>query len=490
MKEVPFYGNNSANNHCALAIYRSLFEYFLGQKLSWKDIETFVDYKDGRAPWTLYPLTKMASLGLDIRMIEPFDYREYAKRGRAYLNEVFPKSKAEWMLANSDVLDIAPHIPEFLKTVYWENRRASLQDIDNMLTDGRLVFVTLNSRALNDQEGYVDHAILVIGREHGDYIVHDPGLPPQPNRHLSRHKLWGAMGGETHTAEVTGFKLKTQAGERLDQHVVAQMPRLSRAFAAKLINQGRVLVNDIPGNKAGYRLKANDDVTIDYDDATLDALPDIDLPILYEDDDCVIINKPAGVLTHAQGTFSPEATVATFLRSRVGDSIYGNRAGVVHRLDRATSGVIIGAKNQAALSWLQKQFASREVKKSYIAVVRGHLANKEAIIDMPIGRNPKAPATFRVDVNGKSAATHYKVLEETEEYSLVELQPETGRTHQLRVHLAKIGHPIVGDPLYGDAKFGDRLYLHALSLEIILPNRERKTFTAPLPKEFKELLHA
>ena len=283
------------------------------------------------------------------------------------------------------------------------------------------------------------------------------------------------------------FVSETQRGARLDSFVVGVLPRLSRAFVQKLCDGGHVYVNDVV-NKAGYKLRAHDRVMIDYDPVELQLIPDIDIPVLYEDADCVVMNKPAGVLTHAQGTFSPEATVATFLRSRLAGGFSGARAGVVHRLDRATSGVIIGAKNQEALSWLQKQFAQRKVKKTYVAIVQGAPKEQEAVIDMPIERNPKAPATFRVGANGKPAVTHYRVLQPGPDCSLLELKPETGRTHQLRVHLQKIGHPIIGDPLYGDGQFGDRLFLHALSLEITLPNRERKTFTAPLPPEFNERL--
>jgi 23S rRNA-/tRNA-specific pseudouridylate synthase len=133
--------------------------------------------------------------------------------------------------------------------------------------------------------------------------------------------------------------------------------------------------------------------------------------------------------------------------------------------------------------------AQRKVKKTYVAVVKGVPAQHEATIDMPIQRNPKLPATFRVGANGKPALTYYKVLVEGSRHSLVQMQPQTGRTHQLRVHMQKIGHPIIGDPLYGEGKFGDRLYLHAESLEITLPNRERKTFHAPLPPEFKEIVY-
>lgn len=285
-----------------------------------------------------------------------------------------------------------------------------------------------------------------------------------------------------------------QQGQRLDVLVTAIMPRLSRAFVHKLCSNGRVLVGSEPA-KPGYKVKEGDIITVDYDESELDTIPTIELPVLYEDDDCVVINKPAGVLTHAQGAYNAEATVATFLRSKIAatqtrQGLSGERAGIVHRLDRATSGVIVGAKHPKALSFLQKQFAQRKVKKTYIAIVAGRPKRNEAIIDMPIERNPRAPATFRVGVNGKSAATHYKVVEATHTVSLIELKPETGRTHQLRVHLAHIGHPIIGDPLYGDGTYGDRLYLHALSLELTLPNRERKTFTAPLPTEFTEyILH-
>lgn len=277
-----------------------------------------------------------------------------------------------------------------------------------------------------------------------------------------------------------------QQGERLDLVVAGAMPRLSRAFVRKLCDQEKISVNG-QTNKAGYKAKTGDVIAVSYDLAELDTIRDIDLPVLYEDDDVVVINKPVGVLTHTQGAFNPEPTVATFLRNRVAD-LAGERAGIVHRLDRATSGVIIGAKNSKALSMLQKQFAQRKTKKTYMAIVEGHLRETEAVIDMPIERNPKAPATFRVHANGKSAVTHYRVVQENKAVSLVELKPETGRTHQLRVHLSHIGHPIVGDPLYGKGTYGDRLFLHALSLELTLPSRERMTFTAPLPEEFEEFM--
>lgn len=273
----------------------------------------------------------------------------------------------------------------------------------------------------------------------------------------------------------------TKQNKRLDVYIVEQQPSISRAFAAKLVDQGRVLVNNQP-SKPGYKLKEADDVAIDYVPEEEQQVPEIELPVLYEDDDCIVINKPVGILTHSKGAFNPEATVASFVRSRI-NGMAGERAGIVHRLDRATSGVIICAKNPTALSLLQKQFAQRKTKKTYIAVVAGTLDPPHAIIDMPIERNPKAPATFRVGVNGKSATTEYLVEQATGKYSLLQLKPQTGRTHQLRVHLAQQGHPIVGDIIYGGEP-ADRLYLHAESLEITLPNRERVTFTAKLPKDF------
>ncbi|HSX05142.1 MAG TPA: RluA family pseudouridine synthase [Candidatus Saccharimonadales bacterium] len=281
--------------------------------------------------------------------------------------------------------------------------------------------------------------------------------------------------------------LEISRAQRLDQKVVELVPELSRGYAVRLIEEGKVSVNGTPQLKAGYKLRAGDEVAVDYDVAQLQQIPDIELPILYEDDDCVVINKPLGVLSHSKGAFNPEATVATWLRSRL-NGLSGERGGIVHRLDRATSGVMICAKTPEALSWLQKQFATRNVHKTYVAVVGGHIEPAEAIIDMPIERNPKAPATFRVGAQGKPAKTAYKVIATNGQYSLVELRPETGRTHQLRVHLSYLHHPIVGDTLYG-GELAKRLYLHARELEItLLKGHERKVFSVAIPPEFTELV--
>ncbi len=276
--------------------------------------------------------------------------------------------------------------------------------------------------------------------------------------------------------------LEVSRAQRLDQYVVELMPMLTRSFAIKLIANGKVTVNGEVVTKAGYKMRFGDKVAVDHDDQLFKQIPEIDLEVIYEDADCVVINKPAGLLTHSKGAFNPEATVATWLRGRL-HSMEGERAGIVHRLDRATSGVMICAKTPDAHAWLQKQFSQRRVKKHYMAIVEGRLDPPVAIIDMPIERNPKQPQTFRVGSNGRPARTGYDVTQEAGGYSLISLKPETGRTHQLRVHMTHLKHPIVGDVLYKGAP-ADRLYLHALDLELTLPSRERKNFTVPLPAEF------
>lgn len=281
-------------------------------------------------------------------------------------------------------------------------------------------------------------------------------------------------------------ELEASRAQRLDQYVVQQLPKLSRSAAVHLIESGKVLVNGEAAAKASYKVRKKDIIKIDYELSERAKIPKINLAIIYEDTTCVAINKPAGVLAHSKGAFNPEATVATWLSSRVKD-MEGDRAGIVHRLDRDTSGIMICAKTPEALSWLQKQFSERKVKKTYLAVVKGRLAKEQAIIDMPIERNPRKPQTFRVGANGKPAVTAYRVLQTNGAVSLLELQPTTGRTHQLRVHLLHLGHPILGDTLY-DGPVAERLFLHAQSLELTLPNKIRKTFEVPAPEAFKAIV--
>lgn len=284
--------------------------------------------------------------------------------------------------------------------------------------------------------------------------------------------------------------------------LIAMYPDLTRGVSARLIEQGKVSVNGTTVLKPGYKLKQGDEVIADYNYQLMTAIPSIELPIIYEDENCVVVDKPAGILTHSKGEFNPEATVASWLAEYLvkkgkkpvwllekdveSGSPHNPRAGIVHRLDRATSGVIICAKTPAALKFLQKQFSERNTKKTYIAVVQGSLNPSEAIIDIPIARNPRSPKVFRADNNGKNALTKYKVIKDTGHMQMVELKPITGRTHQLRVHMSHLGHPIVGDTFYKGAK-APRLLLHALELEITVPSGVRKTFRSKLPDDFTGL---
>jgi 23S rRNA pseudouridine1911/1915/1917 synthase len=288
--------------------------------------------------------------------------------------------------------------------------------------------------------------------------------------------------------------LDVSRGERLDQRVVSLIPTLSRAFAAQLITDGKVTIDGEVVSKPGTKIKPYDDVKVNYELSSFE-IPHIELEIIYEDDDCVVINKPTGLLSHSKGAFNPEPSVATWLHNKITDEnlldedkdSLNNRAGIVHRLDRATSGVMICAKTLGAQRFLQKQFADRKVQKTYLAIIVGQLSPFSAVIDLPIERNPKKPATFRVGANGKTAQTRYDTLKTDGHYSLIELQPKTGRTHQLRVHLKYLSHPIVGDNFYGGEPFS-RLLLHASKLNINLPSGQAKVFKAEQPPEFEDLL--
>lgn len=228
------------------------------------------------------------------------------------------------------------------------------------------------------------------------------------------------------------------------------------------------------------------------DDEVAVSVPDLtpktqDIPVVYEDEYVVVFNKPAGILTHAKGAVNDEFTVAEYMRPLQKDGDDTNRPGIVHRLDRDTSGIIICAKDKETKGKLQKQFQERKAKKTYLAIVVGRPKLDEARLDLPIERNPKKPAVHRIGPNGKSATTIYKVLASNEKYSVVELKPETGRTHQLRVHMAYIGTPIVGDRLYGSEKSPiGRLCLHAKELEITVPVSQRRTFEATPPADFEK----
>lgn len=267
---------------------------------------------------------------------------------------------------------------------------------------------------------------------------------------------------------------------RLDVYMATDFDNtISRNLWQKYIKSGAVSVNGEVVASPKAEIENTDTISVNMPETSRKVT---DMPIIYEDSDIVVINKPAGILTHAKGGISEEYTVADMFRPLTTFAADTDRAGIVHRLDRNTSGIIIGARTPDAAKFLQKQFANRTTKKTYIAIVEGQPKHSEALIDLPIGRSPNKPSTFRVDPKGKSAQTLYKVLGMQNSKTLVRLQPKTGRTHQLRVHMAHIGHPIVGDVVYG--KPAERMFLHAYQLEITAPNSERMTFTAPIPAEF------
>lgn len=283
------------------------------------------------------------------------------------------------------------------------------------------------------------------------------------------------------TEEDTGKRLDAFIAERIDLEV-------SRSYIQKLCDDGKVMVSGVI-RKNKYKVSDGDNVTIELPapkDFSLETLP-----LLYEDANVAVINKPTGILTHAKGAPLDEFTVAEFMRTRTTDKPDGNRPGIVHRLDRDTSGVIICAKNEETQSFLQRQFSDRKAKKKYIALISGTPKQQEAILRLPIERNPAQPQMFRVGVNGKPSETAYTVLEQYPNgMCLVELRPFTGRTHQLRVHMAYLDCSIVGDRLYGKNNGSERLYLHAASLEITIPGGIRKTFEAELPDDFLSKIKA
>lgn len=267
---------------------------------------------------------------------------------------------------------------------------------------------------------------------------------------------------------------------RLDIVLSETYPDTSRSTWQKHIKAGNIRVNDTVVTSPKYEVTSSDAIVVDLPEET-DYSEDT-LPIFYLDDDVIVIDKPIGVLSHTKGALSDEFTVADFFRRHTAVGLDTTRPGIIHRLDRDTSGVLIGARTERAAKLLARQFAERKVKKTYMAVLSGHLKQKEATIELPIDRNPSAPSTFRVDAKGRMAVTHYKVLAESTTESLVELRPVTGRTHQLRVHMAYLGAPIKGDRVYG--RTSDRLYLHAQKLEITTPVSQRQLFEAPLPELF------
>ena len=268
--------------------------------------------------------------------------------------------------------------------------------------------------------------------------------------------------------------------KRLDTLLAERFPEFSRSTWQKYIKSGYIAVNGTPAKNAKQEVTDADGISVNIPDGT--DYSSSELPIIYLDDNIIVVNKPAGVLTHSKGALNDEFTVAEFFRRYTTVGLDTNRPGIVHRLDRDTSGIIVGARTPESFAILKAQFADRKAKKQYVAIVSGIPKQLKAAIDIPIGRNPSAPSTFRPDSKGKPAITDYEVLDVRDNLSLIALSPRTGRTHQLRVHLQFLGTPVFGDRIY--SKAGDRLYLHAYKLEITVAAEQRMTFVAPVPESF------
>jgi len=285
--------------------------------------------------------------------------------------------------------------------------------------------------------------------------------------------------------------------KRLDSFISEECGlNLSRTMVKKLLDEEKILVNN-KLQKASYKPEIGDILTIDIPkpkEIKLEA-QDIPVPVVYEDNDIIVVNKPKGMVVHpANG--NPDGTLVNAILAMCKDSLSGIggeiRPGIVHRLDKDTSGLLIVAKNDLAHMNMSKQIQERKVTKKYIALVKGNVPEDEATIHMPIARSTKDRKKMAVDAKGKDAITHFKVLKRYGKYTLLELKIDTGRTHQIRVHMSYIGHPVVGDMVYSNGKneFGvEGQMLHAKSLEFKHPvtNKEMH-LEAELPEYFKKVL--
>ncbi len=298
---------------------------------------------------------------------------------------------------------------------------------------------------------------------------------------------------------MTEIKIEKQGiGERLDMYLAGEFADFSRSYIQTLIKKGDVLVND-QAVKTGYKLLAEDIITINIKaaEAMAAVAEDIALDILYEDSDIIVINKPQGLVVHPAAGHR-EGTLVNALLYHCGDLSGINgviRPGIVHRIDKDTSGILVAAKNDNAHLGLIRQWKNHQITRIYRALVHGIIAEDKGIIDAPIGRHPRDRKKMAVELkNGKDAITNYQVLERfaVADMTYIELQLETGRTHQIRVHMAHLSHPLLGDPVYGRRKEKYQLKgqaLHAKTLGFLHPiSGEQLQFDSPLPGYFQQFL--
>ena len=285
-------------------------------------------------------------------------------------------------------------------------------------------------------------------------------------------------------------------GIRLDKAIAELDPDISRMTVQKLIEDDKILVNG-KKEKASYKVKINDKIIIEFEKPKESKLKaeEIPLNVIYEDNDIIIINKEKGMVVHP-GNGNPDGTLANAIMARCKDSLSGIggeiRPGIVHRIDKDTSGIIIVAKNDKAHLNISEQIKEHKTTKTYLALVCGRVKENEATIDMPIGRSKKDRKKMAVDKDGKKAVTHFKVLKRYSDCTLLEVVIETGRTHQIRVHLSEIGYPIIGDYTYSNGKNRfdvEGQMLHAYKIKFKHPTTNKEVeYTAELPKYFKDIL--
>ena len=287
------------------------------------------------------------------------------------------------------------------------------------------------------------------------------------------------------------------AGTRLDAFLAARLPELSRSRAASLVQEGRVTVNGRPASKS-CRLTGGETLSVDLPEQPADTsltAQAIPLDVVYEDDDVIVVNKPAGLVVHpAPG--HPDGTLVNALLHHCGDSLSGiggeKRPGIVHRIDRDTSGLLIAAKNDFAHQRLSAQLSDHSLARTYECLVVGNLREDSGTVDAPIGRDKRDRKKMAVVPDGRRAVTHWEVLARYPGFTHVRCRLETGRTHQIRVHMAYLGHPILGDTVYGAKKPVPGLQgqcLHAVGLRFIHPRTgETVELTCPLPEEFRRQL--
>lgn len=287
-----------------------------------------------------------------------------------------------------------------------------------------------------------------------------------------------------------------EKGKRLDTYIPSVDTDITRTSAQRLIEDGNILVNG-KNAKVSYKIQENDKISVEIPEPKQIELKAQNIPIeiIYEDSDIIVVNKPKGMVVHpANG--NPDGTLVNAIMAICKDSLSGIggeiRPGIVHRIDKDTSGLLIVAKNDNAHEKMSEQIKNHEVKKTYIALVRGVFKENEATIDMPIGRSTSDRKKMAVNKNGKNAITHIKVLKRFDKYTLLKVNIETGRTHQIRVHLSHIGYPIVGDYTYSNGKNEFDVIgqcLHAQKLEFKHPITQKDMcLEAELPQYFKDIL--